>query len=216
MDLQARASEASREAERYLEAMPVKPPSKEELDLCRRCRLGEIATQGVPGEGPRSARLMLVGEQPGDEEDVKGHPFVGPAGRLLRSALGHAGIDDGAIYVTNAVKHFSYELRGKRRIHKTPAQREVAACHVWLEQELAAVKPSVIVALGATALGAVMGKRITITEARATSGLRNAEGVRVVATYHPSAVLRAPDEDRRQELFDFLVADLRRAAKMTD
>jgi len=216
MDLQARASEASREAERYLEAMPVKPPSKEELDLCRRCRLGEIATQGVPGEGPRSARLMLVGEQPGDEEDVKGHPFVGPAGRLLRSALEHAGIDDDAIYVTNAVKHFSFELRGKRRIHKTPAQREVAACHVWLEQELAAVKPSVIVALGATALGAVMGKRITITEARATSGLRNAEGVRVVATYHPSAVLRAPDEDRRQELFDFLVADLRRAAKMTD
>jgi len=216
MDLQARASEASREAERYLEAMPVKPPSKEELDLCRRCRLGEIATQGVPGEGPRSARLMLVGEQPGDEEDVKGHPFVGPAGRLLRSALEHAGIDDDAIYVTNAVKHFSFELRGKRRIHKTPAQREVAACHAWLEQELAAIKPSVIVALGATALGAVMGKRITITEARATSGLRNAEGVRVVATYHPSAVLRAPDEDRRQELFDFLVADLRRAAKMTD
>ena len=216
MDLQARASEASREAERYLEAMPVKPPSKEELDLCRRCRLGEIATQGVPGEGPRSARLMLVGEQPGDEEDVKGHPFVGPAGRLLRSALEHAGIDDDAIYVTNAVKHFSYELRGKRRIHKTPAQREVAACHAWLEQELAAIKPSVIVALGATALGAVMGKRITITEARATSGLRNAEGVRVVATYHPSAVLRAPDEDRRQELFDFLVADLRRAAKMPD
>ena len=216
MDLQAAAREARHGGARYLEAMPVKPPSKEELDACRRCRLGEIATQGVPGEGPRSARLMLVGEQPGDEEDVKGHPFVGPAGRLLRSALEHAGIDDDAIYVTNAVKHFSYELRGKRRIHKTPAQREVAACHVWLEQELAAVKPSVIVALGATALGAVMGKRITITEARATSGLRNAEGVRVVATYHPSAVLRAPDEDRRQELFDFLVADLRRAAKMTD
>jgi uracil-DNA glycosylase len=196
--------------------MPVKPPSKEELDLCRRCRLGEIATQGVPGEGPRSARLMLVGEQPGDEEDQKGHPFVGPAGRLLRSALEHAGIDDDAIYVTNAVKHFSFELRGKRRIHKTPAQREVAACHVWLEQELAAVKPSVIVALGATALGAVMGRRITITDARATPALRNAEGVRVVATYHPSAVLRAPDEDRRQELFNFLVADLRRAAKMPD
>jgi DNA polymerase len=137
--------------------MPVKPPSKEELDACRRCRLGEIATQGVPGEGPRSARLMLVGEQPGDEEDQKGHPFVGPAGRLLRSALEHAGIDDDAIYVTNAVKHFSFELRGKRRIHKTPAQREVAACHAWLEQELAAIKPSVIVALGATALGAVMG-----------------------------------------------------------
>ena len=196
--------------------MAVKPPSKDDLDHCRRCRLGEIATQGVPGEGPRAARIMLVGEQPGDEEDVKGRPFVGPAGRLLRSALEHAGIDESEVYVTNAVKHFSFELRGKRRIHKTPAQREVAACHAWLEQELAAVKPAVVVALGATALGAVMAKRITITEARAMSALRNAEGVRVVATYHPSAVLRAPDEARRQELFDFLVADLRRAASLTD
>ena len=196
--------------------MPVKPPSKEELDRCRRCPLGDIATQGVPGEGPRSARLMLVGEQPGDEEDVKGRPFVGPAGRLLRSALEHAGIDEDRVYVTNAVKHFSFEMRGKRRIHKTPAQREVAACHVWLEQELAAVRPSVVVALGATALGAVMGKRVTITAARATPALRNAEGTRVVATYHPSAVLRAPDEARRQELYDFLVADLRRAADMHD
>ena len=160
--------------------------------------------------------MMLVGEQPGDEEDVKGRPFVGPAGRLLRNAFEHAGIDEGEVFVTNAVKHFSFELRGKRRIHKTPAQREVAACHAWLEQEMAAIKPSVIVALGATALGAVMGKRITITEARATPSLRNPEGVRVVGTYHPSAVLRAPDEDRRQELYDFLVADLRRAAKMQD
>jgi DNA polymerase len=196
--------------------MAIKPPSKDELDHCRRCRLGEIATQGVPGEGPRASRMMLVGEQPGDEEDVKGRPFVGPAGRLLRNALEHAGIGEDSIYVTNAVKHFSFELRGKRRIHKTPAQREVAACHVWLEQELAAVKPSIVVALGATALGAVMGKRMTITAARATPALRNAEGVRVVATYHPSAVLRAPDQDRRQELFDFLVADLRRAARITD
>jgi len=195
--------------------MPTKPPSKQALDECRRCRLGEIATQGVPGEGPRAARMMLVGEQPGDEEDVKGRPFVGPAGRLLRRAIEQAGIDERDIYVTNAVKHFSFEMRGKRRIHKTPAQREVAACYAWLEQEMAAIGPSIIVALGATALGAVMGKRITITEARATA-LRNAEGVRVVATYHPSAVLRAPDENRRQELYDFLVADLERAAKMTD
>ena len=196
--------------------MAVTPPSKDELDRCRRCRLGDIATQGVPGEGPRASRLMLVGEQPGDEEDVKGRPFVGPAGRLLRGSLERAGIDEDSIYVTNAVKHFSFEMRGKRRIHKTPAQREVAACHVWLEQELAAVKPAIVVALGATALGAVMGKRITITEARAARELRNPDGVRVVATYHPSAVLRAPDEDRRQELYDFLVADLRRAAKIAD
>ena len=210
------ASKARRRDGRYLRAMAVRPPSKDELDRCRRCRLGEIATQGVPGEGPRAARMMLVGEQPGDEEDMKGRPFVGPAGRLLRTALEHAGIEEGDVYVTNAVKHFSFELRGKRRIHKTPAQREVAACHVWLEQELAAVKPAVVVALGATALGAVMARRITITDARATPTLRNAEGVRIVATYHPSAVLRAPDEARRQELFDFLVADLRRAAKLTD
>ena len=160
--------------------------------------------------------MMLVGEQPGDEEDVKGRPFVGPAGRLLRNALAHAGVDADGVWITNAVKHFSFELRGKRRIHKTPAQREVAACHVWLEQEMAAVRPSIIVALGATALGAVMGKRITITEARTAPALRNAEGMRVVATYHPSAVLRAPDEERRQELFGFLVADLRRAARFTD
>ena len=212
----SRASEATREGARYLHAMAVKPPSKDELDRCRRCRLGEIATQGVPGEGPRASRMMLVGEQPGDEEDQKGRPFVGPAGRLLRSALEHAGVDEDDLYVTNAVKHFSFELRGKRRIHKTPAQREVAACHVWLEQEMLAVNPSIIVALGATALGAIMGKRITITEARATASLRNAEGVRVIATYHPSAVLRAPDEERRQELFDFLVADLRRANKIAD
>src|SRR5690242_9347925 len=145
---------------------PRKLPSKLELDGCRRCRLGSIATQGVPGEGPRRAHIMLVGEQPGDEEDVKGKPFVGPAGRLLRRALDEAGIAQDDVFVTNAVKHFSFELRGKRRIHKTPAQREVAACHVWLEEELAAVRPRVIVALGATALGAVMGKRITITAAR--------------------------------------------------
>jgi DNA polymerase len=196
--------------------MAVKPPAKDELDRCRRCRLGEIATQGVPGEGPRASRMMLVGEQPGDEEDVKGRPFVGPAGRLLRNALAHAGVDADGVWITNAVKHFSFELRGKRRIHKTPAQREVAACHVWLEQEMAAVRPSIIVALGATALGAVMGKRITITEARTAPAVRNAEGMRVVATYNPSAVLRAPDEERRQELFGFLVADLRRAARFTD
>jgi DNA polymerase len=162
--------------------MAVKPPAKDELDRCRRCRLGEIATQGVPGEGPRASRMMLVGEQPGDEEDVKGRPFVGPAGRLLRNALAHAGVDADGVWITNAVKHFSFELRGKRRIHKTPAQREVAACHVWLEQEMAAVRPSIIVALGATALGAVMGKRITITEARTAPGLGNAEGLRGVAT----------------------------------
>jgi len=155
---------------------------------------------------------MLVGEQPGDEEDVKGKPFVGPAGRLLRRALDEAGIAQDDVFVTNAVKHFSFELRGKRRIHKTPAQREVAACHVWLEEELAAVRPRVIVALGATALGAVMGKRITITAAR-EGALLAPGGAMLVATYHPSAALRAPDDARREELYKIIVADLKRARR---
>jgi uracil-DNA glycosylase family protein len=192
-----------------------KLPAKADLDACRRCPLGERATQGVPGEGPRRARIMLVGEQPGDEEDVKGRPFVGPAGRLLRRALEEAGIPD-EVFVTNAVKHFSFELRGKRRIHKTPAQREIAACQTWLEAELAAVRPRLIVTLGATALGAVLGRRMTIGDARAAAELRHPSGARLVATFHPSAVLRAPDEDRRRELYKILVGDLARAARLAE
>ena len=127
-------------------------PSKGNLDQCRRCELWEHATQGVPGEGPDGARLMLVGEQPGDEEDVQGRPFVGPAGRLLRKLLDEAGIAAERVYVTNAVKHFFFEPRGKRRIHKTPMQRHIAACHAWLEGELDRVRPGVIVTLGAMSL----------------------------------------------------------------
>ena len=185
------------------------------LDDCRRCELWEHATQGVPGEGPAGARLMLVGEQPGDEEDVQGRPFVGPAGRLLDRALGALGWPREAVFVTNVVKHFKYELRGKRRIHKTPLQRHIAACHVWLEGELARERPAVIVTLGATALGAVHGKRIAIAEARARK-LENAQGTVIVATYHPSAILRAPDHDARAKLRATLVADLQRAATIAD
>jgi uracil-DNA glycosylase family protein len=188
------------------------PPSKKDIDACRRCPLWERATQGVPGEGPRRARIMFVGEQPGDEEDLQGKPFVGPAGRLLRRAMVEAGIEADDAYVTNAVKHFSWEPRGKRRIHKTPAQREIAACHDWLDAELSAVKPAVVVTLGATALGAVMGKKMTITAARAVA-LTLPGGARVVATYHPSAVLRAPDDAGREELYRTLSADLKRAAR---
>ncbi|HEX6793216.1 MAG TPA: UdgX family uracil-DNA binding protein [Casimicrobiaceae bacterium] len=187
-------------------------PPKEALDDCRRCELWEHATQGVPGEGPAGARLMLVGEQPGDEEDVQGRPFVGPAGRLLRTLLDEAGIAGSRVYMTNAVKHFYFEPRGKRRIHKTPLQRHIAACHVWLEAELARERPAVIVTLGATALGAVYGRKISITEARAHP-LVNAQGTPIVATYHPSAILRAPDHDAREKLRATLVADLRRAAR---
>jgi DNA polymerase len=187
-------------------------PVKAALDQCRRCPLGAKATQGVPGEGPHHARMMLVGEQPGDEEDLAGKPFIGPAGRLLRRALDEAGVDAAAVYITNAVKHFSYEPRGKRRIHKTPAQREIEACAVWLDAEIASVKPQVIVALGASALAGVLGRRVKVGEAR-TAALQHAGGARVLASYHPSAVLRAPDEARRDELWQALLADLRKAGR---
>ena len=190
-------------------------PSKQKLDDCRRCELWEHATQGVPGEGPAGAKLMLVGEQPGDEEDVQGRPFVGPAGRLLRALLDEAGIPAERVYLTNAVKHFYFEPRGKRRIHKTPMQRHIAACHVWLEGELARERPGVIVTLGATALAAVYGARIPITQAR-NRKLENHAGTPILATYHPSAILRAPDHDAREKLRATLVADLRRAVRLAD
>jgi DNA polymerase len=188
-------------------------PSKENLDECRRCELWERATQGVPGEGPRSARLMLVGEQPGDEEDVQGRPFVGPAGRLLRKLLDEAGIAVERVFLTNAVKHFFFEPRGKRRIHKTPLQRHIAACHAWLDGELERVRPAVIVTLGATALAAVHGSKLAIAEAR-TRKLQDPRGTPIVATYHPSAVLRVPDDEAKAKLRATLVADLRRAARI--
>jgi uracil-DNA glycosylase family protein len=188
-------------------------PQKEEIDSCRRCDLWERATQGVGGEGSRKARLMLVGEQPGDEEDQQGKPFVGPAGKLLRRLLGEAGIAPADFYLTNAVKHFSWEPRGKRRIHKTPTQRQMAACNEWLEREIEAVRPRVIVALGATALRAVTRARITIAAAR-ESEILHPSGARIFATYHPSAVLRAPDDDARAKLMRALVDDLERAATM--
>jgi DNA polymerase len=188
-------------------------PSKRNIDGCRRCELWEHATQGVTGEGPTDARLMLVGEQPGDEEDIQGRPFVGPAGRLLRTLLDEAGIAADSVYVTNAVKHFFFELRGKRRIHKTPLQRHIAACHAWLEAELARTQPAVVVTLGATALAAVYGKKTAIADAR-TQSLATPQGTPLVATYHPSAVLRAPDADARAKLRETLIADLVRAAKI--
>ncbi len=185
-------------------------PTKDDIDNCRRCPLWERATQGVPGEGPRGARLMLVGEQPGDAEDRAGRPFVGPAGDLLRRALDEIGVAPAEVYITNAVMHFSWEPRGIRRIHKTPAQREIAACHDWLEAEIASIRPACIVALGATALGALLGKRMAVSAAREAT-LHHSSGAIMIATYHPSALLRAPDPARRDELYHALVSDLRRA-----
>ena len=199
-------------AEPFDDAPPL-APSKADLDHCRRCELWERATQGVAGEGLSGATLMLVGEQPGDEEDLQGRPFVGPAGRLLREVLEEAGIAIEQVFLTNAVKHFFFEPRGKRRIHKTPLQRHIAACHAWLEGELARIRPTVIVTLGATALASVYGEKIAIAEAR-TRKLASREGVPIVATYHPSAILRVPDHDARVKLRATLLGDLRRAAKL--
>lgn len=190
--------------------LPLAPEQRHgTLDACRRCALWERATQAVAGEGPQSSRLMLVGEQPGDEEDLKGRPFVGPAGHLLDEILREAGVDRGALYLTNAVKHFKWQPRGKRRIHKSPAQQEIAACQHWLLQELQQVKPAVVVALGATALQALTQRRETIEAARALH-LQAADGSRLFATYHPAAILRA-EPAQAAGLRAAMVNDLKRA-----
>ena len=180
---------------------------------CRECPIGEFATQSVIGEGKtRKARLMLVGEQPGDQEDVQGHPFVGPAGRMLDKALAEAGIPRDQVFVSNAVKHFKFELRGKRRIHKTPTQREAAACLHWLEDEIAIVKPEAIVAMGSTAARSLLGRAVPVMAERGHWLVRE-DGRKVLITVHPSALLRVPSEDR-EEAFGAFVRDLSKAKKL--
>ena len=174
---------------------------------CRGCHLHAPATQTVFGEGPRKARVMLVGEMPGDREDREGHPFVGPAGRELDEALDDAGIDRGELYVTNVVKHFKFEERGKRRIHQTPKRWEVQACMPWLRSELAAVRPDVLVLLGATAGKALLGSGFKLGEARG-SAIESDLAPVVTATAHPSAILRMPDHDARERARAELRSDL--------
>ncbi|HEV8110874.1 MAG TPA: UdgX family uracil-DNA binding protein [Burkholderiales bacterium] len=181
---------------------------REEARKCQACPLWAKATQTVFGAGDPHARVVLVGEQPGDEEDKKGLPFVGPAGRLLDRALEAAAVDRNDLYVTNAVKHFKWQLRGKRRLHKTPAQREVDACRQWLEREIAAVKPHVIVALGATAARAVISKDFKVSTMRGRF-VYSPLAPCVFATFHPSALLRLKDEAEKEAAFDQLVADLK-------
>jgi uracil-DNA glycosylase family protein len=176
---------------------------------CRRCDLWKQATQAVPGKGPSDARIMLVGEQPGDEEDLRGRPFVGPAGRILDQCLEAAGLKRDEIYVTNAVKHFKWAPRGKRRLHQKPTTVEIKACNMWLDLEIDRIKPHVIVALGATGLRALMRKALTIDAARRQS-LRHDSGATVIASYHPSAILRAEGEGAVQ-LRAMLIEDLKRA-----
>lgn len=183
-------------------------PSK--LDECRHCELWQFATQAVGGEGPKKAKIMFVGEQPGDQEDLAGQPFVGPAGKLLDQVCEQAGVDRGTIYVTNAVKHFKWEPKGKRRIHKTPAQKEIEACHYWLDKELAHVKPTVIVALGATALKSVM-RTANVTLKNSIGHPVFHEGHWIVTTYHPSYVLRVPGEEAKREAFQAMVDSLKLA-----
>lgn len=174
---------------------------------CRECPIGAHATQSVVGEGPRGARLMLVGEQPGEQEDLQGRPFVGPAGRLLDRALAQLGWPRESVFVSNAVKHFKFELRGKRRIHKTPAQREAAACLHWLEDEIALVQPEALVALGATAARSLLGRAVPVLRERGHWLRREADGRPVLVTLHPSALLRvlAPD---REPAYAAWLADL--------
>ena len=179
---------------------------------CTRCPLYRNATQVVPGEGPARARLMMVGEQPGDQEDRQGHPFVGPAGGMLAKALDEAGIDRDAVFVTNAVKHFKFEPRGKRRLHKRPNAHEIDRCHWWLDIERKLVKPEIIVALGATAVRSVSGRPLAIGKIRGRVTPLE-DGGRMLATIHPSAILRAPEEADRHALFKQFVADLKVGAR---
>lgn len=179
---------------------------------CKACDLYKRGTQTVFGEGPPRAEIMLVGEQPGDAEDVAGHPFVGPAGRLLDKALSEAGIDRSRVYVTNVVKHFKWEPRGKRRIHAKPNAAEIGACRPWLETEIALVKPRVLVCLGATAAQALLGRTFKVTRQRGEF-VASPLAPLATATVHPSSILRAPDdESRRREMREF-VADLEKVAK---
>jgi uracil-DNA glycosylase len=178
---------------------------------CRACPLWRTGTQTVFGEGRKASRLVLVGEQPGDQEDLAGKPFVGPAGRLLDEALEEAGIARADTYLTNAVKHFKWEPRGKRRIHQRPAASEIAACRPWLEAELEVVKPHVLVCLGAVAAQALLGRGVRVTRDRGRP-LESELAVVTFATVHPSSILRAPDEQSRRRERALFVDDLRVAA----
>jgi uracil-DNA glycosylase family protein len=183
----------------------------EEAAHCTRCHLYKHATQTVFGEGPSQARIMMVGEQPGDQEDWQGKPFVGPAGRLLDQALEAAGIERGEVYVTNAVKHFKFEPRGKRRIHKKPDRPEIEACKWWLERELAVLNPELIVALGGTAGQAVYGRSVKVLSERGKVS-EDPRGFRLLLTIHPSMILRVPDADAKERAFADFVRDLEKAA----
>jgi DNA polymerase len=199
-------------ATRYIPEKPTLGKVKDAAADCQACDLWRRGTQTVFGEGQRTARVMFVGEQPGDQEDLAGRPFVGPAGRLLDKALEEAGIDRSDVYVTNVVKHFKWEPRGKRRIHQKPNAAEIGACRPWLDIELALVKPRIVVCLGATAAQALLGRTFKVSRQRGEF----IEGVMapvLTATVHPSSILRAPDDETRRAEMRRFVEDLKRVAK---
>ena len=203
-------------------ARPAQPPEttswsalREAAKDCEACHLYGRATQTVFGEGPKGAAMMLVGEQPGDYEDVVGKPFGGPAGQIMDQALEEAGIDRTQVYVTNAVKHFKWEPRGKRRIHQKPNSRETAACRPWLEAELRIVKPKLVVAMGATAAQTIFGPTFRVTRERGKV-LSSKLTPRVLATVHPSSLLRQPDEASREREYKLFVTDLRAAVRAAE
>ena len=199
-------------------AAPLVPPRPTLVSLraaaaeCKACDLWKRGTQTVFGEGARRAAAMLVGEQPGDEEDLSGRPFVGPAGRLLDKALDEAGIERSRTYVTNVVKHFKWEPRGKRRIHAKPDALEIFACLPWLEAELAVVRPQLVVCLGATAAQTFLGKKFKVTQERGKI-LASPLAPRVLATVHPSSILRAPDDETRRLEMRRFIEDLKKVAE---
>jgi DNA polymerase len=200
-------------AAEFVPAHPTLRRLQEAVQGCRGCDLFAHATQAVFGEGPGKAPIVFIGEQPGDEEDRKGHPFVGPAGRLLDRALEEAGIDRAQTYVTNAVKHFKFEERGKRRLHKKPNGTEIHACRPWLEAELALIHPEVIVCLGATAAQAIFGPTYRVTQERGRF-VETSWAPRATSTVHPSAILRAPDGAQRHAEYQKFVGDLTKVAHL--
>ena len=184
-------------------------------ETCKNCSLWERATQTIFGEGPVPALIMLVGEQPGDQEDVRGRPFVGPAGRLLDEALKQAGLDRALAYVTNAVKHFKWEPLGNRRLHKKPTPREIEACRPWLRTELEFVRPQIVVSLGATATTCLLGKEFRVTANRGQF-IQSSDSLNVFVTVHPSAILRSQDKETRQAEFEHFVEDLKKVVVSLD
>ncbi len=203
----------STSASGYIPEHPTPRTLREAVQRCRGCHLYVHATQAVFGEGPNSADIVFIGEQPGDEEDRQGHPFVGPSGKLLDRALADAGIDRASVYVTNAVKHFKFEERGKRRLHKKPNGGEIRACQPWLEVEINLIQPQIIVCLGATAAQSIFGATYRVTKERGQF-VRNSWAPHVTSTVHPSAILRAPDEEQRHIEYERFVADLKKVQRV--